>query len=141
MMHEKTIEVMVSDAPRPPWVGPDFVPDAVDAFNEATFETLAEMYDALGQPGAGQIAVLQEFFARAAVWGWDAAMNNGPMSQRRAATAATAAKKEIADATRRKILEAFDRAAKGWHDVSVDQIAKECGVSRATAYRHLNGKS
>lgn len=136
-MEEKTVEMMVSDAPLPPWVGPAFVPEAVEALNEAIVETLSEMYVELGMPSLEQVAVLQVLYAKAALWGWDAAMHNGPTAQRRAVSAATAAKKTAADENRAKVVAAFERAAATGSEPNIDAIAKECGVSRATAYRAL----
>jgi hypothetical protein len=42
---------------------------------------------------------------------------------------------------RQSIVEAFDAAAKAKREVSIEQLAREHGVSRATAYRALASRA
>lgn len=134
-----TLQRLPIEAPPPPWIGDEAATDAQDDLLAEFVMGLIDIRDQW-QPTPEELELMQVMFVRAASWGWCVAMSNGPMAQRKAIPAAVAAKREIAEATRRKILEAFDRAAKAGRDVSIAEIAKECGVSTATAYRHLKPK-
>lgn len=137
---ERLGRVRLSDATPPPWVDGTFDPDAAAHLQAEFVDTIRDMSDELGNPGAKELEVLQFMFYRAATWGWDAAMNNGPTSHRNAVAAAAAARKSKADEDRAKVVAAFDRAAAAGCEPDIDAIARECGVSRATAYRALGNR-
>jgi hypothetical protein len=129
--------VMLSDATPPPWVDSAADPESVADLQAEFIETIREMNDELGRPGPAMLEVLQVVFYRAASWGWDAAMNNGPTAQRIARYAASAARKAKADKSHSNVVAAFERCAAEGTEPDIDSIAKECGVSRATVYRAL----
>ena len=132
--------VNVSDATPPPWLDRAFDPDAAAALLAEFLETVRDMHDELGDPGPKELEVLQFMFYRAATWGWDAAMNIGPTAQPNAIVAAAAARKAKAEKAHSRVVAAFERAANAGLDPEIDAIAKECGVSRATAYRALGDR-
>lgn len=129
--------VMLSNASPPPWVSDNFDSDAAAALVAEFVETMRDMYDELGRPGPDELEVLQFVFYRAATWGWDAAMNNGPTAQRNAMLASAAARKAKAEESRAKVIAAFERAIAAGSEPDIDAIAKDCGVSKSTAYRAL----
>jgi AcrR family transcriptional regulator len=67
-------------------------------------------------------------------------MNIGPTAQRNAIVAAAAARRAKAEEAHSRVVAAFERAANAGLDPEIDAIAKECGVSRATAYRALGDR-
>lgn len=137
---ERLARIYTSDSTPPPWVDSEFNEDAAAALWAQFGEAVRDMYHELGEPTGSRLEVLQFLFFRAATWGWDCAMNNGPTAQRNAMAAAAAARKAKAEDARSRVVEAFQRAAAAGCEPDIDAIANECGVSRATAYRALGNR-
>lgn len=140
-IHEETWEQLaampMSNATPPPWEDSVFNPEAASGLIDEFIANIREMRDVFGSPDRHKLDALLILFSRAATWGWDAAMNNGPTAQRIATSAAAASRKAKAEQLRTKVRVAFERAAAGGSEPDLDAIAIEFRVSRSTVYRAL----
>jgi AcrR family transcriptional regulator len=136
---EDDLRTMCTDGVRPPpWVDEAFDQAEADLVTDAFFEQLQILGPALSNiVTEKQFQILLAAFTMGAAYGWDRAMTHGPMSQLQATAEAVAARKKAQDEARQKVRDAFDQASRAGEEVTVQELAKRCGVSRATAYRAL----
>ena len=84
---------------------------------------------------------LWTLFQAAMDYGWNEAISYGPTATKPAQRKAIQVRRDQTARRYATVRAAFKRASAAGNDVNIEQIARECGVSRATAYRALRPKS
>jgi hypothetical protein len=72
-------------------------------------------------------------------YGWQFAQHTGAVEQTIASHRSAAKRRDAAAAKHHEFRAAWEAAIKAGRDVSISTLARELGVSRATAYRAVNG--
>jgi AraC-like DNA-binding protein len=137
MTDDERIEVRLSEAAPPPWVDEAYDDEAAELLRDHVDDLIEAHADELGPMTIGQATAVRIVMMKAASWGWDAAMNIGPMAQRYASPAAAEAKKAQKAERYAAIRAAFERITAAGQEPDIDKLAAEFAVSRPTVYRAL----
>lgn len=128
---------MPTDIAPPPWMNPGEV-DEADRELDGIIAMRIMRWAGTVQMTPEQVHVVFSVARAAACYGWAAAMRNGPMSHQKAAKVAVAARKADAEERRKRILAAYEEAAKAGGAIDIDKLADALGVHRSTVYRNLH---
>ena len=137
MIDEEKLKVMLSDSPPPPWVDSEYDEEIGEMLREHVHMLLITHATDLRLNNVEQGEVVMLLMMKAATWGWDAAMNIGPMAQRFASPAAAEAKQARKAERYAEIRAAFDAAAAAGQEPDINELASRFSVSRPTVYRAL----
>lgn len=137
MTDEERTRILLTNPVPPPWVDEDYDEDAAEMLRDQVEDLIVHHAHELRPLTLDQLETVRLLMMKAATWGWDAASDIGPMSQRYATSDAAAVKKARKAERYAAIRAAFDRITACGQEPDIDKLAAEFSVSRPTVYRAL----
>lgn len=119
----------------PPWDRDDPYREGAALLQEIQDWILRTMQESFPPFTEDQERVLREALAAAATHGWEIAKGPDTIRASKRQIAAKLSRRATANATHAEIRREWDRALKATGEADAGEIAKRCGVSRATVYR------